>query len=236
MNAPNGVTGPHGEGPQGPPRVYVPQAAPSPDYEEYRDPALAHGWQNAYDETSELPRVTGAPGGGWEPGTGGRAARRSHRRRDQRRPLLMAAGALGTVSVAALVAGFGFSSDSSSGGSEGKKDPARSAQDDTGTPADEDRTPAGDAGTPADPSAAPSPTPPAAASEAPGTTATPGEAEPTQPRTPGEDSAAPATTAPAAESPEPTATAIAPTASGDTGPGNSGKKPGSGSGSTKRPR
>ncbi|MCL7429905.1 hypothetical protein, partial [Streptomyces sp. YS415] len=183
VNAPNGVTGPQGGGPQGegpqvPPRVYVPQAAPSPDYEEYPDPAVAHGWQNAYDETSRLPRVPGAPDGGWEPGTAGRAARRSHRRRERRRPVLMAAGALGAVSVAALVAGFGFSSDSSSGGPEGKKDPARSAKDDAGTPTDRSATPS------------PAST---GASEAPGATASPGGTEPEEPKDSGEDSAPPAT-------------------------------------------
>ncbi|SBT96029.1 hypothetical protein GA0115233_12223, partial [Streptomyces sp. DI166] len=40
-------------------QVYVPRAAPPPEYEGYRDPAAAHGWQNAYDETRELPRVPG---------------------------------------------------------------------------------------------------------------------------------------------------------------------------------
>ncbi|MCL8011909.1 hypothetical protein [Streptomyces sp. AS02] len=39
------------------PNVYHPQAEPTPEYEAYVDPAAAHGWQNAYDETAELPRV-----------------------------------------------------------------------------------------------------------------------------------------------------------------------------------
>ncbi|MFF9280487.1 hypothetical protein [Streptomyces griseosporeus] len=61
----NGATGaydPYGvypvtEGPQGPPSVYHPQAEPPPPYEQYVDPAAAHGWQNAYDETQQLPPV-----------------------------------------------------------------------------------------------------------------------------------------------------------------------------------
>ncbi|MGW4108648.1 hypothetical protein ACWEGV_37660, partial [Streptomyces sp. NPDC004976] len=45
--------------PQDPPNVYLPQTAPSPAYDAYADPASAHGWQNAYDETRELPPVGG---------------------------------------------------------------------------------------------------------------------------------------------------------------------------------
>ncbi|MFC9285862.1 hypothetical protein ACFT0E_04100, partial [Streptomyces sp. NPDC057052] len=45
------------------PNVYLPYAETDPPpYEAYRDPAAAHGWENAYDETSELPRVAEAPG------------------------------------------------------------------------------------------------------------------------------------------------------------------------------
>ncbi|MGM7446161.1 hypothetical protein ACPW7O_32950, partial [Streptomyces tunisiensis] len=43
--------------PRTPPSVYVPQTAPPPAYDAYADPAAAHGWQNAYDETRELPPV-----------------------------------------------------------------------------------------------------------------------------------------------------------------------------------
>ncbi|AZQ37064.1 hypothetical protein EJ357_29455 [Streptomyces cyaneochromogenes] len=45
------------------PNVYHPQAEPTPEYEAYVDPAAAHGWQNAYDETAELPRVVGGVDG-----------------------------------------------------------------------------------------------------------------------------------------------------------------------------
>ncbi|MET8895191.1 hypothetical protein [Streptomyces albogriseolus] len=64
--------------PQGPPSVYLPQAAPPPAYDAYADPAAAHGWQNAYDETRELPPVAAgepAPPGqtGGEPDPPGEA-------------------------------------------------------------------------------------------------------------------------------------------------------------------
>ncbi|MYV38369.1 hypothetical protein GT030_05665, partial [Streptomyces sp. SID1328] len=41
-----------------PPIVFHPPAAPAPSYEGYADPAAAHGWQSAYDETRELPALT----------------------------------------------------------------------------------------------------------------------------------------------------------------------------------
>ncbi|MGW2618087.1 hypothetical protein ACWCZB_25235, partial [Streptomyces sp. NPDC001500] len=49
------------------PNVYHPYAVTDPaPYERYADPAAAHGWENAYDETQRLPPVappgaTGAP-------------------------------------------------------------------------------------------------------------------------------------------------------------------------------
>ncbi|MGY9068008.1 hypothetical protein ACNFRZ_22150, partial [Streptomyces sp. CAS3] len=52
-----------------PPPVYHPRPGPAPAYEEYADPAAAHGWQNAYDETRELPPITEfGPVGTEEPG------------------------------------------------------------------------------------------------------------------------------------------------------------------------
>ncbi|MEU0428628.1 hypothetical protein ABZ235_34525, partial [Streptomyces canus] len=65
----------------GAPNVYQPQPAPAPAYEEYTDPAAAHGWQNAYDATAELPRIeppATEPGDREPPGPqpAGRAARR----------------------------------------------------------------------------------------------------------------------------------------------------------------
>ncbi|MGJ3560744.1 hypothetical protein ACR6C2_29320 [Streptomyces sp. INA 01156] len=41
--------------------MYLPPATPPPAYDAYADPATAHGWQNAYDETRELPPVIGDP-------------------------------------------------------------------------------------------------------------------------------------------------------------------------------
>ncbi|MBN0045327.1 hypothetical protein JS756_14650 [Streptomyces actuosus] len=47
--------------PQAHPNVYRPQAPQSPAYDQFVDPAAAHGWQNAYDETQQLPQITQAP-------------------------------------------------------------------------------------------------------------------------------------------------------------------------------
>ncbi|MEU3414195.1 hypothetical protein ABZ760_23510 [Streptomyces sp. NPDC006658] len=58
-----GAHDPHGAG-GGPgirPNVYHPLPAPAPAYEEYADPAAAHGWQNDYDATRELPPAAGEP-------------------------------------------------------------------------------------------------------------------------------------------------------------------------------
>ncbi|MER6320913.1 hypothetical protein [Streptomyces coelicoflavus] len=42
---------------QGSPNVYLPQNVPPTRYDGYADPASAHGWESAYDETRELPPV-----------------------------------------------------------------------------------------------------------------------------------------------------------------------------------
>ncbi|MGW1607492.1 hypothetical protein ACWCQV_42525, partial [Streptomyces eurythermus] len=49
------------------PNVYHPLPAPAPAYEQYADPAAAHGWQNDYDATREPPPVAGVPDGPAEP-------------------------------------------------------------------------------------------------------------------------------------------------------------------------
>ncbi|MFS4096980.1 hypothetical protein ACLU3S_31365, partial [Streptomyces sp. AF1A] len=54
--AARGASGP-GQEPDVQPAVYIPQPAQAPAYERYSDPAAAHGWENAYDETRELPPV-----------------------------------------------------------------------------------------------------------------------------------------------------------------------------------
>ncbi|WP_314221242.1 hypothetical protein [Streptomyces zaehneri] len=116
------------------PIVYDPSAETDPaSYERYADPAAAHGWENAYDETAELPRVRPAEG---EPG--GRADRRRAARRTVGRPsrrVLAAAGAVGAVALAAVVAGMSFSGDPA-GDQRGKQGGTRSAPDDAVSPSD----------------------------------------------------------------------------------------------------
>ncbi|MFF7051873.1 hypothetical protein ACFY94_26345 [Streptomyces griseorubiginosus] len=106
----------------GAPNVYQPQPGAAPAYEEYTDPAAAHGWQNAYDATAELPLIEsgalgpGAPGA-VEPESGGRAARRRAARSTEgrrSRRVVAVVGAVGAVGVAALIAGLSLT-DSSSG-------------------------------------------------------------------------------------------------------------------------
>ncbi|MFE7891245.1 hypothetical protein [Streptomyces sp. NPDC057412] len=128
--------GPATEGPS----VYHPLADAAPSYEEYADPAAAHGWQDAYDRTEELPRTSGgaAANGGARAARGRRGTRRKERPRPSRW-VLVSAGAVGAVSVA-LVAGFSLSGSSSDGDSRGGRertgptevDPAPSAEETAG--------------------------------------------------------------------------------------------------------
>ncbi|MFF3203340.1 hypothetical protein [Streptomyces sp. NPDC002962] len=116
------------------PIVYDPYAeTDAAPYERYADPAAAHGWENAYDETAELPRVRpaeGAPGGR---GDRRRAARRTGGRPSRR--VLTAAGAVGAVALAAVVAGLSLSGDPA-GDQPGKQGDTRSAPDGTVSPSD----------------------------------------------------------------------------------------------------
>ncbi|WP_330348476.1 hypothetical protein [Streptomyces sp. NBC_00582] len=122
------------------PIVYHPDAEPDPSsYEQYADPAAAHGWQNAYDETQRLPRVpaAGPPRLAGEPVAGGRADRRRAARRTgggRSRRFAVAAGAVGAVSLAALVAGLSFTSGSPADGRQDKRGNTRSAHDGTVSP------------------------------------------------------------------------------------------------------
>ncbi|MEU2781439.1 hypothetical protein [Streptomyces sp. NPDC007110] len=119
------------------PSVYHPPADAAPSYEEYADPAAAHGWQDAYDRTEELPRTPGgiAANGGARATRGRRGTRRKERPRPSRR-VLVSAGAVGVVS-AALVAGFSLSGSPSGDDSRGGRertgptavDPAQSTED-----------------------------------------------------------------------------------------------------------
>ncbi|MEV7883064.1 hypothetical protein ACWD3I_11695 [Streptomyces sp. NPDC002817] len=193
--------------PQGPPNVYHPRTEPPPPYEEYADPAVAHGWQNAYDETAELPRVP------------------SRRPRSRRRPtpwrsrrVALAAGAVGAVSAAALIAGFAFSGDGSAAGdAEGKHGRTGPSAADGSTEPGEDGTATGSDGT-GSPDAGASPSGTAASSASP----SPSAEKPKEPKESGQPPGASTT-------PSPTATAS------QSAPGNANGK-GRGQGSTKGPK
>ncbi|MEV7200993.1 hypothetical protein [Streptomyces griseoluteus] len=138
-----------------PPIVFHPPAAPAPSYEGYADPAAAHGWQSAYDETRELPALTElpAPDGPMAPGAvkvGDAARGRSGRGRRaagrRRRRVLVAGAVTGTVGAVAVIAGL-VASSSPSGGDR---------------PATTGRATSGTSGVPAGPGV-PDPTPSAGA-------------------------------------------------------------------------
>ncbi|MFE0520256.1 hypothetical protein [Streptomyces sp. NPDC058954] len=201
-------------GAQDQPSVYHPQEPPAPSYEEYADPAAAHGWQNAYDETAELPAVMpDADRPRRRAAPGHRARRRPSRWRS---PRIAVAGAVGAVSVAAVIAGFSFSG-ASAGGAGGKEAHTGPSATDLPAPTGQEESAAsGDA--PESPGGAP-------ASTAPAQGAT----------TPGDGTSPPSPTTAAATSPEPsvTATTSEPAPVETTfAPGNSGNNPGHG----KRPR
>ncbi|MFB9464201.1 hypothetical protein [Streptomyces cinereospinus] len=198
---------------QGPPFVYQPQLRPDqiPAYEEYADPAAAHGWQNAYDETRELPPV--AP-------PGPRRSRRKPGSWRQRR-VAVAAGAVGAVGAAALIAGFSFSGSSSGGAVQGERERTSPAADDPG-PVTPSRAATDDGGGPAT-------APAAASSPAPGTSA----AAPGPSASGGTASSAP--TAEASTTAPPPAPAATGTLAGD-GSGDGDGHPGRGHGGDKRPR
>ncbi|MFE5817999.1 hypothetical protein [Streptomyces sp. NPDC056479] len=249
-----GVHGAHWEsdGTQVPPNVYHPQVEPAPVYEEYSDPAAAHGWQNAYDETTEMPPVAdGADGAREDPradgvhGAGGgydyvyedgydyadayagESGRGRGRRRARRKPgvwrsprFAVAAGAVGALSAAALIAGFSLSGSSSEGGTRTKDDRTGATSGDAVTPGEPSPGVSAGARAPegAGPSQSPSPSDPASPSSSDdggsdGKTVEP-SADPTA-----------AGTAPSEPAATPTATA----------PGNSGNNPGRGQGGTKKP-
>lgn len=183
-----------GEG-AAPPPVFLPRPGPAPSYEEYADPAAAHGWQNAYDETRELPPIADADAPGADgPGPGeGRAGRRrqERRRRAGRRRLAAVAGALGVACTVALIAGV-------AGGSD---DPAASRSKGSGRAGAPQSAPA-DAVAPE--------TPAPAAGSASGGVTVPTASAPTA-STPAAPRTAPAgTTAPAATAPAPDGSSAAP--------------------------
>lgn len=203
--------------------MYHPRGGVTPAYETYADPAAAHGWQNTYDETAELPQVADGPAPPAAPPEHRVASHgRGHRKRrgagaGRSRRVAVAAGVAGTVSAAVLIAWFSFSG--SPGGAPGEHDRRTPAAGDTAT--------APDPATSTDPGSGDRPSDGS------------GPAAPTTAGTPSTSPAAP-TTAPAAEggtkppSPDPTpTTSQTPT---DSAPGNSDARPGRGQGASKGPR
>ena len=188
----------------------------------YPGDALAHPYPGGSDgvgETRELPVV---PGPGGRAGAGHRARRKPPAWRSRR--VAVAAGAVGVVSAAVLVAGFSFSGASSGGtrgGEGGRSDPAGEppavSPTDTGPAASPDAPLAGrperSDGTSGATSASPSPS----VSRTPSASGTDGA------RPPAGDA-----TTPAESAPSPTATASA--------PGRADGKPGRGPGGTKGPK
>jgi hypothetical protein len=225
-NGAYGVPGVTREGDEsaGPPNVYHPWAEPMPLYEEYADPAAAHGWQNTYDQTRELPAVPadvqavvrGA-------GPGRRGTRRKPPARRSRRALV-AVGAVG-VSAAALIAGFSFSGSSPDGARDLKGGGARSVPDEPNG-----STGAASSADPALPSDAPPATPtagtaPVGADASRGSTAGATQAAAPSPTPSTGLPSTPSTSAPVSTAPAVTV----------SGPGNSDSK-GRGHGSTKGPK
>lgn len=94
-----------------PPTVYQPRTAAAPSYDEYADPALAHGWQKAYDATRELPVIAPLVEPPPAPAvvSGSRADAR-RRRNGGRRRVAVAGAVVGTVGAAAAIAGLVTSS------------------------------------------------------------------------------------------------------------------------------
>ncbi|MFF7792239.1 hypothetical protein [Streptomyces sp. NPDC007991] len=233
-----------GGAPQRPPNVYLPQAEPPPAYDAYADPAAAHGWQDAYDpadaqgarddtqdaargpgDTRRLPPVP-------VPSHGRAGAGRHSRRRRapwRGRRVAVAAGAVGAVSAAALLAGLGFPDAPSGGrpGGGGRTGPT-AGESPTAPQAGSGRTPA--PANPLDGGAANSdePSGPATASPSTETSATPAES--------GQNAPSSTAAGPTAASPTAGTPTTSPPAAEATPPGRAGGKPGYGPGGTKGPK
>ncbi|MFF5495135.1 hypothetical protein [Streptomyces aquilus] len=225
----NGI-GAAGE-PQGAPNVYHPQPEPPPSYDAYADPAIAHGWQNAYDETAELPQVAEVPGAAQAldvpelppapVGAGPRSRRKPKTGPWRSRRVALAAGAVGAVSVAALIAGFSLSGSSEDpegkGTRTGSAAPEVSTEPASGASGETEGDGSGSSG---------------------GGSASASSASSAQPSATTSGTAGPSagvsatTTAPA---PAPTSTATQTDPGSDSGAGSD-DKPGKGRGGTKRPR
>ncbi|MFE9649939.1 hypothetical protein ACFYO0_38685 [Streptomyces sp. NPDC006365] len=202
---------------QGVPPVYHPQGDTAPPYSEYADPAIAHGWQNAYDETIriELVEDAGDAGGASLPDDVGRHERLMRRRRVRmKRRGALAAGVAGVGIFAVVIAGlFGSESSGKEDREAPKSRPSSSATDEPGSTA-----PLAD-----DPSGAPDDSD-GSSSESSDTAS--GSPSPSDSRSEeSDDSGEPATGTPST-------TAAAPTSEPDKGNGNAGR----GQGATKRPK
>jgi hypothetical protein len=217
-SGPPGVYGTHDAAADGPhempPNVYHPRQAETPAYDEYADPAVAHGWQNAYDETAELPRLVSA--------TGRRAHRRKGRSRDSRRVGVLA-GAVGAVSVAAVMGGwFALSGSSSEGDPQGGNSRTAPTAADPANPTDStEGAPVASASSGATESTR---------TQSPDTQSPDALASPSATRDPGTDSPSPTLTTTSAATSPPAATATT------TTPGGRDDKPGRGLGNTKGPK
>jgi len=230
--------------PQGPPNVYHPQPESVPSYEEYADPAVAHGWLNAYDETREMPpavdreagrprvggsrrkpkRSTGGAAHGRRASTGpwGLAAppRRSRKIRHSPAPLWGALVAGGVVVALVAVFSFGGPSSGPSGGVQGKDESAAPTVGGSASPTASE-APGGavtdrptDGGAESSPAASLSPSVPSSRTASGGGT---------------RESSAGTSTAGATATPTSTVSAAGP-------PGRSGSNPGHGQGGSKGPK
>ncbi|MEV7990476.1 hypothetical protein AB0O67_00755 [Streptomyces sp. NPDC086077] len=112
------------DGAQGLPKVYRPSAETAPEYDRFADPAAAHGWENAYDATRELPVIPSGHGP-TAPAQGHGSRRRARSGRGPRVPrqAVVAVGVLGSVGLAVAFA-VGLTS-GSSGAQGGVEEPAR---------------------------------------------------------------------------------------------------------------
>ncbi|MET7884202.1 hypothetical protein [Streptomyces avermitilis] len=235
----NGANGPGGRSgadaaqgahgvPHGAPNVYHPQADAAPAYEEFADPAAAHGWENAYDSTRELPVAVwdaGEPAGPGGPVLGGGPRRRA-RRKGRGRPtswVLVAVGAVCALGAAVAIAGF--SGSGSPAGPRVEGDGARPKAGRSEQPSVDASASAGAAATGPSDGGAPSVTarPSDDVSAAVGASVTPSSS--------GAETGAPTTSAPSTEAAT-TATASAGVSASASRPGNSGH----GKGTSKRPK
>ncbi|MGW0846317.1 hypothetical protein ACWD26_40530 [Streptomyces sp. NPDC002787] len=224
------------------PNVYHPVGDPrsTPAYEAFRDPAAAHGWQNAYDDTVRLdefvldhPREPGDPKAEDRPvapealDAAGRRARPTDgrrvtlgRRRARRRGALIAGGLGAAVLVGAAVAvlaGLG-----PSGKDEDKEDP--------GAPA-----PVGSAPADARSGDAQEVSPSAGGSSDAAATAPPGGLSDTS-ATPSPDATTPEPSDPTSPTPDPTTPSASPSATTTSPHGNANGNQGRGQGATKGPK